>query len=168
MRLTNVAIFCAMVSAMIWLSMTFLSESYEINKTTQIPPAPLIETVNFEGMDIKNSPQSSFSVRELFNPETLQVVDYSDIPNIGLDDDDLPLLWLLEVENFSESDKAKVMMQELRERGHSAFIHIADDTNTTSYYVYVGPKIDRRRLVYEKMAIDKAFSTDAVIMQFVR
>ena len=119
-------------------------------------------------MDIKNGPQSSFPVRELFNPETLQVIDSSDIPNIGLDDDDLPLLWLLEVENFAESDKAKVMMQELRERGHSAFIHIADDTNTASYYVYVGPKIDRRRIVYEKIAIDKVFSTDAVIMQFVR
>ena len=73
-----------------------------------------------------------------------------------------------EVENFAELDQAKVMMQELRERGHSAFIHIADDTNTASYYVYVGPKIDRRRMVNEKIAIDKAFSTDAVIMQFVR
>ncbi len=83
-------------------------------------------------------------------------------------DDDLPLLWLLEVENFAELDQAKVMIQELRERGHSAFIHIADDTNTASYYVYVGPKIDRRRMVNEKIAIDKAFSTDAVIMQFVR
>ena len=86
-----------MVPAVVWLSMTFLSESYEINKTTQIPPAPLIETVNFEGMDIKNSPQSSFPVRELFNPETLQVVDYSDIPNIGLDDDDLPMMKNLNV-----------------------------------------------------------------------
>ena len=164
----NVAFFCVTVLTFIWLSVMYLSQSYEIDRATRIPPAPLIESVNFEGMNIKNDPEKVELVRELFNPDTLKAMDNGGLQPTGLDDDSLPLLWLLEVANFDGSDEAKAMTDKLRQKGHRAFTHVADDTNIISYYVYVGPKIDRRRIVSEKLAIDDAFGTDALVLQFAR
>ena len=168
MNISKGAISCLIGLTFLWLSLPFFSQPYEIDRTTRIPQAPLIESVSFEEMDTKNDSENPELVQELFNPDTLKVMDSVDLLPIGLDDDGLPLLWLLEVENFVRSDKAKAMTEKLRQKGHSAFTHIADDTDTTRYHVYIGPKIDRRRVVSEKTAIDKAFGTDALVLQFVR
>ena len=168
MNLRNVTFICVTVLTFFWLSFMYLSQSYEIDRATRIPPPPLIESVNFEGMNIKNDPEKVESVRELFNPDTLKAMHNDGLQPMGLDDDSLPLLWLLEVANFDGLDEAKAMTDKLRQKGHRAFIHVADDTNIIRYHVYVGPKIDRRRIVSEKLAIDDAFGTDALVLQFAR
>ena len=38
----------------------------------------------------------------------------------------------------------------------------------TSYFLYIGPKVDRRRIEEEKSVIDKMFNVDARILRFMR
>ena len=58
-------------------------------------------------------------------------------------------------------------MQNLRDSGFKAFVKVAEIDTKTFYRVYVGPKADKRRAMAEKANIDRNFSTDAIVLQYV-
>ena len=165
--LPAIAIVVALAMLLAWILLAALSESVHIDKTSRVPTPPQITPVYFEPHEPRSASSQAVPVRELFNPDTLKEFD-EDGPAMGLDNDSLPLVWLLEVFKVEELEMAKRLLSDLRGAGHKAFIHIADEGEYTSYFLYIGPKVDRRRIEEEKSVIDKMFNVDARILRFMR
>jgi len=143
------------------------ADPLKIDRTSKLPPAPEIAPIN---VDKAQRPDSSAKLGEtdsLFDTAKSQSADDSSETFYGLDENDLPRAWVLQAGSFEEKDKAKNLMQQLRESGSKAFVKTATIDNKTFYRVYVGPKADKRRAMAEKARIDSNFSTDAIVLQYI-
>lgn len=137
-----------------------------IDRTSLIPPAPEI-----------NAPDISPAKRPVSadNRPTAAIFDVaksrpsSDAAeeNYGLDTSGLPLAWVLQVGSFAEQSKANELTDRLRDQNFKAFKKAVKIEGETLHRVYIGPKLDRRRVVADKEKIDKLLATNSIVINYV-
>lgn len=87
--------------------------------------------------------------------------------NYGLDESGLPRAWVLQVGSFSEQSKANELTETLRGKKFKAFKKTVEIEGKTLHRVYVGPKLDRRRVLADKEKIDKLLATNSIVINYV-
>ncbi len=142
------------------------ADPLKIDRTSKLPAAPEIESVQVVKAERPVGVPEKSLLSAIFDIEKSEPATDSSEKHYGLNASDLPNAWVIQVSSFARQDKAEEFMNRLRKEKHKAFIKTAVVKNKPRYRVYVGPKIDKRRAVKEKVAIDATFKTDAIVLQY--
>ena len=79
----------------------------------------------------------------------------------------LPDAWVLQVASFAEQSKANELTESLRAKDFKAFKKTVKIEGKTLHRVYIGPKLDRRRVVVDKERVDKLLATNSIVLKYV-
>jgi len=152
---------------MILLPLVFdFADPKRIDRTSQIPPAP---EINVPDIPVAKRPEAAnnqttsaiFDVAKSL-PSTEQTEN-----NYGLNESGLPNAWILQVGSFAELSKADELTESLRDKNFKAFKKAVDIEGKTLHRVYVGPKLDRRRVLADKDRLDKLLATNSIVLKYV-
>ncbi len=142
------------------------ADPQRIDRTSLIPPAPEINALD---IPIAKRPDSAN------NQQTAAIFDVArSLPsseskdkNYGLDESGIPRAWVLQVGSFSEQSKANELTETLRGKNFKAFKKPVEIEGKTLHRVYIGPKLDRRRVLADKEKVDKLLATNSIVINYV-
>ena len=86
---------------------------------------------------------------------------------LAIDDDGVPLAWILQVVTVSSKDKADAVREQLLAMDQKAYAQKIVRDGKTLYRVYVGPKFERAKLEKLQSSIDKAFGVDSIVVRYL-
>lgn len=86
---------------------------------------------------------------------------------LAIDDDGVPLAFILQVVTVSERSKADDIRQELQRLGHKAYIKKVVRNGATLHRVYIGPKFEREKLEKLQSRIDKTFGVNSIVVRYL-
>ena len=86
---------------------------------------------------------------------------------LAIDDDGVPLAWILQVVTVSSKEKADAVRQQLLAMDHKAYAQKIVRNEKTLYRVYVGPKFERAKLEKLQSSIDKAFGVESIVVRYL-
>lgn len=142
-------------------------DPHKIDKTSRLPPPPELQPVDVVKAERPLGAETPEEVDTLFNTTGSTPDRDRQGPDFGLDANDLPKAWVLQLGSFLEKPKAEEFEQRLQSAGFKSFIKGVDVSGKHYFRVYVGPKIDRRKALEAKSQIDQKFGTDAIMLQYV-
>ena len=82
------------------------------------------------------------------------------------DEQGLPVSWELQVATFSARKRAEEVAQQLRNKGHKAYVSPVTIRATRLYRVRIGPNLQRQRLIDIQPDIDAYFGVESTIIKF--
>jgi DedD protein len=84
-----------------------------------------------------------------------------------LDQNSLPVAWLVQVGLFSNQASADKVKAQLQEKGFKAYTEVYKTANAPAgVKVFVGPKLSRERADEQKRAIDAALKVNSMVVRF--
>jgi DedD protein len=84
-----------------------------------------------------------------------------------LDDQGVPVAWMLQVVSVSSLEKAESLRQRLQDMGEKAWIKSVTVDGKLLHRVNVGPKFERARLEALRPRIDAEFGVQSLIKRYV-
>ncbi|QIB67282.1 SPOR domain-containing protein [Kineobactrum salinum] len=84
-----------------------------------------------------------------------------------LDDQGVPVAWMLQVISVSSLEKAESLRQRLQDMGEKAWIKSVTVDGKLLHRVNVGPKFERARLEALRPQIDEEFGVQSLIKRYV-
>ena len=82
------------------------------------------------------------------------------------DEQGLPVSWELQVATFSARQRAEEVAQQLRNKGHKAYVSPVNIRSQRLYRVRIGPNLQRQRLIDIQPDIDAYFGVESKIIKF--
>ena len=82
------------------------------------------------------------------------------------DEQGLPVSWELQVAAFSGQQRAQEIVEQLREKGHKAYVSPVTIGAQKLYRVRIGPNLQRQRLIEIQPDIDAYFGVASKIVKF--
>lgn len=79
---------------------------------------------------------------------------------------DLVEAWVIQVASFRDRQVADDLVAKLLAAGHRAYVRDAEAQGATTYRVFVGPMALKSRADADKIAIDKAYGVNALVLRF--
>lgn len=135
----------------------------KIDRTTKIPPAPSIKPTELEKVQRPDAIEVVSSLQSLFDGGSSSPVT-EESKSFGLDDNKLPTGWFVQVGSFSEEARAVELQRQLSLDGYKVFNDKVKVDDEFRFRVSIGPKIDKRRALADKAAIDEKFGTDSMVV----
>lgn len=83
-----------------------------------------------------------------------------------IDDQGIPVVWILRVASVSSSDRADELRKRLLEMGYKAYTKKVRSSGKTLYRVYVGPKAEKAKLEKIQPEIDREFGVTSLISRY--
>ncbi len=83
-----------------------------------------------------------------------------------LDEQDIPVAWVLQVASVSEAQRADALRAQLVELGHKAYIKKVQSAGKTLYRVCIGPKVEKARLEAIRGGIDTQFGVKSLVVRY--
>jgi len=83
-----------------------------------------------------------------------------------LDQQGLPVAWVIQVGLFSTQANADRIKSELQQKGFKAYTQTVKTAKGAGVKVFVGPKLSRERADAQKKAIDAALQTNTMVVRF--
>jgi len=155
----------ALFGYFIWMSG---SESLNIDRWTRIPAPLEIAVIQFLSADSHTDMQPTNDVKALFSSINLSAEAPNHATTSGLESDNLPKIWVLQVGEASDAETANKTLLLLRNKGHKAFVQPTSKIAENRYFVYVGPKIDLSTIQRDKIAIDRQIAVTSKVVRYVR
>ena len=84
----------------------------------------------------------------------------------ALDEDGIPISWMLRVASVSNRERADQLRDELLSMGHKAYVQRVTSGGKTLYRVSVGPKVEKARLEQIQAEIDARFGVKTLITRY--
>ena len=81
-----------------------------------------------------------------------------------LNNNGVPRGWVLQLVSYTEELKANQLRDQLIADKHPAFVRAADIAKGRVYRVYVGPKLDKNKLLSEQPALDARYKVNSIIL----
>lgn len=177
-RIVGVLVLVALV--VVFLPMLLdLQPGRDVDTSSRIPPAPDIEGTEIaehpipEGMEepphegeaFVPSEDTALSVAEA-EPATgdAEAAPAPDAPTLTAEG--LPEAWVLQVGSFRDRAGADALEQRLLDAGHDAYVRTARSGGDNVHRVFVGPRVERNKLLEEKRTIDPEFGVDSLVLRF--
>jgi len=166
-RIVGAFVLIALAIVIIPLVFDFSGER-QVDVTSTIPPMPDIEPVVVaepqrpEGITPAKSDDEIFQ----FGVESSEQSQPLNDEAPALSANGMPVGWVLQVGSFKKKAAADELVKKLLADGHRAFIREKKSTSGTLSRVFVGPKVLKKKLVKEKVAIDKKYGVDALLLHF--
>ncbi len=178
-RIVGVLVLVALV--VVFLPMMLdLQPGRDVDTSSRIPPAPAIEATEIaehpapEGMEeappegeaFVPSEETALSAEEpdTGDAEDAEAAAASDAP--ALTEEGLPEAWVLQVGSFRDRAGADALSQQLLDAGHDAYVRTARSGGDNVHRVFVGPKVERDKLLEEKRTIDREFGVESLVLNF--
>jgi DedD protein len=76
----------------------------------------------------------------------------------------VPHAWVLQLASLADEAKANQLRDRVIAAGHPAFVRLAETPKGRFYRVYIGPKIDKSRLLALKPSIDAQFQVQSLLL----
>jgi DedD protein len=137
------------------------------DRRSQIPEMPTFEKYTvvepLRVDDIEPAPSAEPPAENpLPEPSTISSVD--ETPK--LDQRGIPEAWVLQVASFSKADSAEELKEALQTKGYKAFTRKITGKADAATRVYVGPKLTRDAFSKDKIAIDKEFMLNTIVVRY--
>ena len=157
----------------------------------KIPPAPQVESSEEIILDLQKLntqvKKIDFHERSLHQTDALSILDLptekdeviANNKNLSsdrvrlvspetprLDEDSVPISYILQVVSMVDRERAENVRDTLIDLEYKAYLRQVKIGEATMYRVYVGPKIERAKLMSIKPTIDKIFEVDSVILSY--
>ena len=152
--------------AVIFLPVLFEREVHrQVDTRTLIPPAPSIvtseirEAIRPQGLVAAKDPE------EMYQPQESDRVDDRPVTS-KLDPQGIPRAWVVQVASFKTEKPAKALRDKLLADGYTAFFRKRRTAKGEVVRVFVGPKIEKQRVLTIKQELDKALHIDTLVLRF--
>jgi len=86
---------------------------------------------------------------------------------MDLDEDGIPVAWILQVASVSSAEKAEQLRERLLQVGQKAYVKRVRRGDRNLYRVYIGPKFERAALEKIQPRIDADFGVSSMIARYV-
>lgn len=158
--------FVLLALAVIFLPVVFDRERIEpVNKTTQIPLAPIIEPIEIKSPE---PPVVEFEAKpadEMYIPD--DSVEEDAEPEISkFDSEGVPNSWVLQIASFRFVKHAEQLRDKLIDGGYSAYTRSVTTDRGKMTRVYVGPKLEKSILLTQKKEIETNYKVSAMLLKF--
>ncbi|PCJ92004.1 MAG: hypothetical protein COA46_05505 [Porticoccaceae bacterium] len=166
-RIVGAVVLIALAIVIIPLVFDF-SGQRQVDTSSKIPPMPDIKPVIVaEPTRPKNIiPAKSEDEIFQFGVDAPQQGESLKDEEPALSSEGLPVAWVLQVGSFRDKAVAKNLEKKLLNDGYQAFIREKKDSKGILSRVFIGPKVLKKKLVQEKIAIDKKYSVDTFLIRF--
>ena len=152
--------------AVIFIPVLFDRDKIEpIDQTTQIPPPPDIEPLTIPEPTPEPVEEAAVAPKTMFAPDEKQVQDLEDEP-IAQQPSGEPKAWVLQVASYRFSTHAAEMRKQLSDMGYATYTREVPFKGGQLTRVYIGPKIDKSKLLEAKKRVDAKFDVDTLLLQF--
>ncbi|TGD71393.1 hypothetical protein E4634_19170 [Mangrovimicrobium sediminis] len=84
----------------------------------------------------------------------------------ALDEQDIPIAWVLQVASVSEAQRADALRAQLVELGHKAYVKKVFSGGKALYRVCIGPKVEKSRLEAIRGGIDSEFGVKSLVVRY--
>ena len=157
--------------AVIFIPVIFDRERIEpVDKRTQIPIAPHVETVEISAPKKLKTVEPVISSQEVFAPDESKPVEAVVIKKEekpALNKQGTPDSWVIQVASFLHEKHANDLRDKLVKDGFAAYTRqVATQKNGKRVRVFVGPKISKKRIVAEKEKIEKQYKVKTLLLKF--
>ncbi len=144
-------------------------ESFESIVREALPQAPVTDPEVQQAADESTRTDTVASdLRSLRDAEeisgTTELSDESEL----VDEQGLPVFWVLQVATVGSSERADELVAGLQERGYRAFSKRYVRVDDEMHRVQIGPNIDRERLMQMKPQIDSILSVDSQVLRYIQ
>ncbi|MEZ5528633.1 MAG: SPOR domain-containing protein [Porticoccaceae bacterium] len=166
-RIVGASVLVAMALVLFAVLFDF-SDTPRVDTTSRIPPKPEIapvevaEPVRPENIDPAPAPEEIY---QLGVDEPEQAAPAEPEPP-KLSEEGLPESWVLQVASFRDADRANALVKNLLDDGYRAFVQQQKDSQGNLSRVFVGPKVQKEKLLQEKAAIDKKYGLNTLVVRF--
>ena len=137
----------------------------KIDRTTKIPPAPAIQPVALDKAQRPSAVDKNTAITPLFDIQKSQPATQDGGP-AGLNSNNLPNAWILQVGSFIDAGKSADLQKKLVSSGYKAFGQKVKIAGENHHRVYIGPKLDRRRALAVKAKVDAKFDIDSIVLSY--
>jgi DedD protein len=157
--------------AVIFVPVVFDREQLQqVDRTSQIPEAPDIIPVTIPEPQVNRSVESAPPVEELFVPDEEQ--DRAE-PQVGgkpeqptLNSAGVPEAWTLQVASYRNAERAEEMRELLIKEGYTAYTRLVQAEQGSMTRLFVGPKLDKSKLIQEQEAIEEKYKVSTLVLKF--
>ena len=84
----------------------------------------------------------------------------------SLSDKTTPNAWVLQIASFLHDKHAKDLRDKLLKQGYAAYIRDVETSKGNRKRVFIGPKIDKKRILADKKKIEKEFKVESLLLKF--
>ena len=147
-------------------------ETYEVAVTEKLPePAKIAEEeqiaadaetrIDAENIDLVDLPQRA----------DLESAWVPDAPSAGeplIDDEGLPVFWVLQVATVGSDARATELVEGLTDLGYTAFSTPYTRVDEELFRVQIGPNAERRKLLLIKPEVDSVLGVDSQVLRYVQ
>lgn len=156
----------------------------KVDRTTQIPPAPQVETlivknpVRNESIEAVKPAAQMYELLPEAEPETVAATKATPAVKAVsttqpkspdrkvLDERGVPKAWAVQVASFNTEARAEVLRDQLLDQEYPAFTRTLNTSKGRVTRVYVGPKINRDKALTLKGVLDKSLKVDTLVVKF--
>ena len=152
--------------AVIFIPLIFDREKISpVDKRSFIPPVPHID---LKAVDTAKASRISVPVKSeqvIFLPNELTPID--DTPDVsGLAESGIPNAWVLQVASFLHQQHADELRDDLIAAGYTVYTRNVSLPKGPVVRVYIGPKLDKNRLLEDKRKIEQKYKMQSLILKF--
>ena len=147
-------------------------ETYEVAVTEKLPESAKLaeeeqvaadaETrIDAENIDLVDLPQRA----------DLESALVPDAPSAGeplIDDEGLPVFWVLQVATVGSDARATELVDGLADLGYTAFSTPYTRVDEELFRVQIGPNAERRKLLLIKPEVDSVLGVDSQVLRYVQ
>ena len=147
-------------------------DTYEVAVTEKLPePAEIAEEeqiaadaetrIDAENIDLVDLPQRA----------DLESALVPDAPSPGeplIDDEGLPVFWVLQVATVGSDARAAELVEGLTDLGYTAFSTPYTRVDEELFRVQIGPNAERRKLLLIKPEVDSVLGVDSQVLRYVQ
>jgi len=163
-----VGAFVLVAIGVVFIPVFFDRERIEpVNRHSQIPPAPHIEPIDIEPAVAPPIEEDAESGTTMYLPDAEADVDESpSLPTPGLAENGTPRSWVLQMASYRFEAHAKQKRDELLQMGYNAYIREIYAGNGKMYRLFVGPNLQKKKIIDAKKVLDKQFGVDSIVLKF--
>ncbi len=133
-----------------------------------VEAAPVAAAQSEQSSQPKPKPQPRKEPKPEPKPAPKTVARTAPVPaSPALDEDGIPIAWVLQVASLSSREKADQLTEALIAQDYKAYSRAIRRDGTVLYRVFVGPVFEREKLAAAKRDIDRQLNVSAIIARYV-
>ncbi len=162
-----VGAFVLVAVGVVFVPVVFDRERIEpLDKTTQIPPSPEIRAIEVPIAEAPRVTELAPTGETMFVPDEKEaVLQPSSEPVLA--QNGTPNSWVVQVASYRYDTHAKEKRDELRALGYSAYLRSVTTASGKMTRLYVGPNLEKQKMLDAKQFIDKKMGVNSIVLKFV-
>jgi DedD protein len=170
------AIVLIVIAALTWPLLFDDFDPQAVDHRSQVPEMPKFETfevtenssavVDTESKTVDAQTSISASSTEVIDISTESRVRATPLAVSKLDEQGVPMTWVVQVGSFADEGNAKKLLDRLTSKGHQAYMRSNNTGPKTVYRLYIGPLLEKRKAIQINTQIKKQFNLNGLVVRY--